>query len=156
MKTKKAAAIFLLILIVLLCIMLIYGGKMKSGKANFDQVNKLKDVTMEVNSVTAEGATLVLRNRSNKTYYTNGAYTIEKKGYWGWSRMDTIVPEDEIFIESIAYRVEGEWTLDCDWEWLYGSLPAGEYLIVKAVRAEGMEGYPDGENVYLATEFKVE
>ncbi len=71
-----------------------------------------------------------------------------------WVMIPYIVDGD-ILWTTIAYIVEKNQAsqMSIDWEWLYGELSAGRYLIVKLFA--NYRGPGDVDNYYLACEFTI-
>lgn len=92
-------------------------------------------ISMSVNkdSITANGAVITLENTSDKDYQYGDPYYLQnyKDGIW------YVVPYiiEDFGFHDIAYGVEknGKSEFAIDWNWLYGSLEPGEYRIVKDI-----------------------
>lgn len=111
---------------------------MGSASVSAEEKGELSDwgVTLSVTSASASGLSYVWE-RSGGTaegeLSTGSWYDVRRleNGEWtalpyqldnvGWDAMAVILPED------------GTSESEVDWEWLYGSLPAGEYQFVKEV-----------------------
>ena len=125
--------------------------------SDFDAVNNLEGVTMSAReeTVSPTGLTLTLVNNSDRQCIYGEHYVVEKKINQGWYQVPVVVEGDYGFVD-IGYDLppgdEQDW--DVDWEWLYGSLDAGEYRIVKDIldfRATG-----DFDTYFLAAEFAIQ
>lgn len=122
--------------------------------STFDIVNNLEDVTMIVNGETPTGLTVVFKNNSDIECIYGEYFYLEKKYDGKWYEVPIAIKENYGF-EDIAYILpaneETEWVVD--WDWLYGSLEAGEYRIIKDIhKPNESEEY---DTYYLAAEFKI-
>ncbi len=120
-------------------------------------VNNLEGLTMAVEeeTVSPTGLTLTLVNNSDRQCIYGEYYVLEKKINQGWYQVPVVVEGDYGFVDigyDLAPDVEKKW--DVDWEWLYGSLDAGEYRIVKDIL--DFRGTGDYDIYYLAAEFDIE
>lgn len=70
-----------------------------------------------------------------------------------WAPLSYVVEENVAFT-SIGYGVNRSFILEIDWEWLYGDLPPGRYLIIKTLMDFRESG--DYTNYQLAAEFSIE
>ena len=150
------------IVIVFLGAILLAGCGQQGIEANWeptdhDAVNNLEGVTMAVQeeTVSPTGLTLTLVNNSDRQCIYGEHYVLEKKINKGWYQVPVIVEGDYGFVD-IGYDLapDEERQLDVDWEWLYGSLDAGDYRIVKDIldfRATG-----DYDTYFLAAGFTIE
>lgn len=116
----------------------------------------LEGVSMSVqkDSVTANGAVVTLLNKVDKDYQYGQEYFIQKYEDGRWYQVPYII--DDIGFEDIAYVLEkdSESEFTIDWNWLYGTLEPGEYRIVKDI----MDFRDTGDyDVYtLTAEFAIE
>jgi hypothetical protein len=124
---------------------------------DYDAVNNLESVAMAVReeTVSPTGLTLTLVNNSDRQCIFGEHYVLEKQVNQSWHQVTVAVEGDYGFVD-IGYDLspgeENKW--DVDWKWLYGSLEAGEYRIIKDIldfRATG-----DYDTYYLAAEFIIE
>lgn len=109
--------------------------------------------------VTNKGLTLEFKQSGgNPTgiLQTGSDYSIEKKtdGYWGVVK--TIIEENEICWEDIAYEIpnDGMFVMGIDWSNIYGELESGTYRIRKPFMDFRGTGDFDGDSVYV--EFVIE
>lgn len=121
-----------------------------------DTVNNLDGVTMTVKegSFSSTGLTAVFKNKSGKQCIYGEPFWLEKKIDGKWYIVPVSFTGNYAF-NSIGYDLapgaDREWTVD--WAWLYGSLEAGEYRIVKNISDYRSPG--DYTEYYLAAEFTV-
>ena len=95
-------------------------------------------VSLSATDVTPTGLTAVFTQSggSDAAELTTGSYyVIQKRSGQEWEDLETLVPQNELAWSAEAYviRRNGSVTLETNWEWLYGELPAGEYRIGKEV-----------------------
>lgn len=105
----------------------------------FDSLDKdsvsLEGVSMTVKeeSVTSKGATIILSNTTNKNIEYGESYSLQRFEDGKWNNVPYII-ENWAF-NDVAYTLEKdtprEFTIE--WSWLYGSLEAGKYQIIKGV-----------------------
>ena len=102
-------------------------------------------IRLEARDVTSEGATVVFKQRGGdlkgQSYVhitgdlqTGEAFYLEKLDGNKWISRETRPLIDYAF-HQVAYMInkDGETELDTNWEWLYGTLEAGQYRISKEV-----------------------
>lgn len=123
----------------------------------FETVNNFDGVKMEIKegSLSPAGLTVVIKNDTpDKQLIFGEDFLLEKKIDGSWYQVP-VTFEGNYGFDSIGYEVkpsnEGEWTVD--WEWLYGSLEAGEYRIVKEVL--DFRGTGEFDMYHLAAEFSL-
>ncbi|MGI6707280.1 MAG: immunoglobulin-like domain-containing protein [Clostridia bacterium] len=120
----------------------------------YETVNNLNGVTMTVKqgTVSSTQLTVIIENRSGSDCIFGEFFDLEKKINGVWHKLPVTFDGDYGF-NSIGYDLppeeSREWTVD--WEWLYGSLEAGEYRIVKDILDFRDAG--DYDTYYLAAEF---
>lgn len=131
---------------------------------DFDGVN----MTIKEETVSSTGLTVVIENNSDIEFIYGEQFLLEKKIKGDWYQVPVII-EDYGF-DDIAYALApggiGEWSTE--WSWLYGSLDAGEYRIVKIIagsertedtneRTEDIKQQlsSDSNQHILAAEFKI-
>jgi hypothetical protein len=97
---------------------------------NYDNIT----VTIKKGTLSPTGLTLVFENDSNKDCLYGEMFELEKKINGGWHQVP-VVMDDNYGFDAIGYSLasgeDSEWAVD--WNWLYGSLDAGEYRIVKTI-----------------------
>lgn len=112
------------------------------GKMYVEQTDELDGITMMVSSVTAEGATIVCTNSTDKVIVLGDDYELqvwrereEENGVWhreGWHQVKYTV--DDAAFDSVGYPLLRDMPLDWEVNWTYfhGILPAGHYRITKS------------------------
>jgi len=113
-------------------------------------------LTLKAENVTAKGCTLVFEQKGGSptgSLETGEQYVIQtmRDGQWvdvpvyaesyGWNAVAWIIPMD------------GEKEFEVNWEWLYGTLPFGEYRIGKGVM--DFRGTADYDEKEYYAEFKI-
>ena len=125
-----------IILTILLFGILIIGlvGCGKEKKESNTKITSDGDVTLSIkeDSLTNTGATLLLKNNSDKTYSYGNPFWIEKEQNGKWYKLETI---EETAFTLPAYEIKsGEVKeLNLDWKDIYGKLTSGTYRIVKSI-----------------------
>lgn len=121
-----------------------------------ETVNTLDGVTMKVKeeTVSTTGLTIKFENSSDKQYIYSEDFLLERKIEGKWYEVPIVLGGPYGFDEP-GYEINpehvSEWTVD--WEWLYGSLDAGDYRIIKSVI--DVKKPRDFEKQYLAAEFTI-
>lgn len=125
-------------------------------ETEYEAVNVFKGVTLAVKkgSITPEGLTLVFHNNQDKEHIYSSFYCIERKNGDKWTKI-AYVTEENVGWDDMAYILPANQSVEeaVDWEWLYGSLNAGEYRIIKEVF--DYEAAGEYKTYYLAAEFVI-
>lgn len=122
----------------------------------YKDVNNLPGVTMagKDDTISATGITVVLKNNSDKECIYGEFFLLEQKFNNSWYEVPVIIDGNYGF-NSIGYELSpgdsGEWEID--WDWLYGSLEAGQYRIIKDILDFRDTG--DFDKYFLAAEFTI-
>lgn len=122
----------------------------------FETVNNFDGVTMTVKKRTASATklTVVLENNSSSQCTYGEYFELEKKINEIWYQVPVTI-EGNYGFNSIGYDLSSgddrEWAVD--WNWLYGSLDAGEYRIVKDIL--DFRGTGDYDTYFLSAEFTI-
>jgi hypothetical protein len=123
-------------------------------QTNYTTVNNFNDVTMSVkkDTLSANGLTAMFQNNSDKTCLYGEQFVLEKKIGEQWYEVPVAIKGNYGF-NAIGYEVpsEGKSEWEVDWKWVYGSLDAGEYRIIKDVSDFRKTG--DFDTYYLTAEF---
>lgn len=115
----------------------------------------LEGVSMRIKegTLTSTGATVIIRDTSNRDNIYGAYYRIEKRENNKWIELQTLPQENgaEIGFISIGYTIDRtthEREFAIDWNCIYGELPKGEYRIVKDTSEPG-----EGTEHYITAEF---
>lgn len=115
----------------------------------------LKDVTMTIkeNTLSPRGATIIITdtNKKEKHIYSE-YYRIERQDNGNWVSVDTKTEADFSTL-GIEKDNDNKIELDIDWEWLYGSLPKGNYRLAK--KAEVYKNNKNKGERFVYVEFRV-
>lgn len=99
------------------------------------ELNNVKGVSMSIKegTLTKTGATIIIKDISNKNNVYGEAYRIDKYENNEWQELDVVVKGNYGW-NDIGYYVDknNELELSIDWEWLYGKLEQGKYRLVKS------------------------
>ncbi|SMP59232.1 immunoglobulin-like domain-containing protein [Anoxynatronum buryatiense] len=122
----------------------------------YETVNNFTDVTMTIKeeTVSTTGLTVVFENNSDNHVIYGEYFSLEEKSNNKWYQVPVTIDGDYGF-NDIGYNLtsgENEEFI-VDWEWLYGSLHAGEYRIVKDILDFRNTG--DFDSYYVAAEFTI-
>lgn len=121
-----------------------------------ETVNDFDGVSMIVkeDSVAPTGLTVIFENSSDQQGIYSNDFLLEKKIDKDWYQLPTLV--NEYGFNDIGYDLlpseKEEFAIE--WAWLYGSLDAGEYRLIKSVL--DFRGTGDFDEHYLAAEFAIE
>ena len=88
-------------------------------------------MTVDTETITPEGSSFLLMQNTDLNIQYGDDYTLQQFNGGTWEDVPVIV--ENYAFHSIAYQLPKDTpkTLEIDWAWLYGSLPAGEYRLVK-------------------------
>lgn len=114
------------------------------------QISNVPNVEMTVNesTVTATGLKLTIVDNNEIAFVYGEWYSIERYEHNTWLEQPVVIEGDYGF-DDIGYMVtDGKVEFDIDWEWLYGSLTAGKYRILKSI-------YDNGTNLYITADFEI-
>lgn len=123
---------------------------------SYETVNNFDGVVMNIKDGTASptGLTVVFANKSRSHCIFGDYYCLEKEVNESWYQVPVVFDGNYSF-HDIAYNLDPggnrEWAVD--WGWLYGSLNAGEYRIVKDIL--DFRGPGNFDTYYLAAEFTI-
>ena len=145
------------LLLLFLCILLLTACSPRIGEVFEGEVNNLDGITMAVlsNTATSTGATIQILNTTDLEIDSGNAYDfslqIEQDSAWHLLESKpfantadaSIYPQDEPIQQSL------------DWSSRYGTLPTGNYRIVKAFSCRSA-AYDGPKNFYLAAPFTIE
>ena len=118
---KKLTAI-LFIFVALLC---------GCAKESAYQPTGAENVTMSLNDVTPTGATVVIQDSNPEPFVYGEWYVIEQQKDGVWYEVKTKITDYGFNEIGWLTDEQGQLTMNVDWEWLYGKLPAGQYRILK-------------------------
>ena len=118
---KKLTA-FVLILAAVLC---------GCAKESAYQPDGAANVTMTVSNVTPTGAAVTIQGSNSEPAVYGEWFQIEREKDGVWYEVKTKI--SNYGFNEIGWLTDdnGQLTMDVEWEWLYGKLPAGHYRILK-------------------------
>ena len=106
------------------------------AKESAYQLTGAEHVTMTISDVTPTGATVTIQD-SNKDPFVYGEwFQIEREKDGVWYEVKTKI--SNYGFNEIGWLTDenGGLTMDVNWDWLYGKLPAGHYRILKQAGTE--------------------
>lgn len=147
------------ILTILICGVMVLGITGCGNKNEFD-VGSKSDITISQEEVSLTikdgtlkntGATLILKNNSNKNFHYGNPYEIEIKKDGEWHKINV-----QLNFTLPAFSLASGETkeIELNWEDGYGKLSKGTYRIIKNIDYEYEEGKYEDFNV--AVEFTIE
>ncbi|MCI7767498.1 MAG: hypothetical protein MSJ26_05900 [Oscillospiraceae bacterium] len=102
-------------------------------------------LTVSAENITPTGLTLIFRQSGGEGFAELSAspdYYLQHKIDKGWVLCDTVTESYGWTLVGTGIAPDDETRMDIDWEWLYGTLPAGHYRISKIIFPD--ERYYDG------------
>ena len=128
------------------------GGGIDIRYGNINEFLSKWPIIMQVKDGTAtpSGVTVTLKNVTDTEYTYGESYTVQRKTDNGWVDVEPVI--ENYGFDDIAYMLpatESE-EIIVDWEWLYGTLPAGDYRMVKEALFVRFPGDYDTFALYAA------
>lgn len=115
-------------------------------------IDDLNGVSMSIKegTLTNIGATIVIKDISNRENIYGEDFTIEKYDNGIWIELDNI---NDLIFNTIGYTVgdDKKLELEVNWEYFYGKLEKGTYRILKTTGKSG-----EGIRHYITTEFTID
>ena len=123
----KKLTVFILIMLALLC-----GCAQESAY----QPTGAENVTMALSDVTPTGAVVTIQDCNPEPFVYGEWYVIEQEKDGLWYEVRTKITDYGFNEIGWLTNENGALTMDVDWAWLYGKLPAGHYRILKQAGTE--------------------
>ena len=97
------------------------------------QQTQVENVTIQISDITSTGATLIITDTNPEPYLYGEWYKIQRLTDGQWQDVPHVI--DNYAFNAMGYIPDenGEVKFTINWEWLYGTLPAGTYRIFKEV-----------------------
>lgn len=115
------------------------------------KINDLDGVTMTIkdDTLTNTGATVIIKDTSDRENIYGEAYLIEKYDNNKWIKL---TPINDMIFNYIGYHVNKDNILEfkTNWEYHYGKLKTGKYRIIKSTSESG-----EGTLHYITAEFTI-
>lgn len=128
------------------------------GIENGDMAEQLLDsglygMEVEQGTLTPTGMTVILYNKSDQTVDCSDDFHLKRLEGEEW--VDVLYVIDNWAFNQPAYIIGKDGlSMNVDWEWLYGELPAGTYLFTKTISIQEENG--SYSNAELGTMFALE
>ena len=124
---------FVALFLVLVCAAAMLASCKQETAANPTPV---ENVTIQISDISPSGATLVITDTNPEPYLYGEWYKIQKLTDGQWQDVPHVI--DNYAFTAIGYIPDenGEVKFTINWEWLYGTLPAGTYRIFKEVNQQ--------------------
>ena len=118
------------------CILIILVLLTGCARESAYQPTGAENVTMTVSNVTPTGATVTIQDSNEEPFVYGEWFQIEREKDGVWYEVKTKI--SNYGFNEIGWLTDenGELTMDVNWEWLYGKLPAGHYRILKQAGTE--------------------
>ena len=123
-----------------------------SGSPDYDHTDS--KITLEaIVSPEADSAKIIVKNDCGQKISFGEYFSIQKKTENGWKDVKELVDHG---VNAVLFQAPAgdSFSYDINWSWLYGTLDAGEYRIVKPYQ-KGEAFTRDGETFYAFAEFTV-
>ena len=153
-KNKTIISIILtliIILIITLSIAFLYKKEFMIGEESKTIINNNGiSLSIQNNTLTNTGLTLILKNDGDKTITYTEEYEMEIKKDNNWQKLNIEID----FITTInILNPKDSNTINIDWEYTYGKLKKGDYRIVKQIFIEEESG--NFKKRYISEEFRI-
>ena len=118
------------------CILIILVLLTGCARESAYQPTGAENVTMTVSNITPTGATVTIQDSNEEPFVYGEWFQIEREKDGVWYEVKTKI--SNYGFNEIGWLTDenGELTMDVNWEWLYGKLPAGHYRILKQAGTE--------------------
>lgn len=120
-------------------------------ESNIEIIEKGVSLSIKENTLTNEGATLILKNNSDVDVQYGNPYEIEIKNDGAWHKINVEL-NFTLPAFSLKSKETKEWKLY--WKNGYGKLAPGDYRIIKSIDIEKEDG--TYETFYVSAEFTIE
>ncbi|MBQ8891310.1 MAG: hypothetical protein IJ068_00385 [Bacilli bacterium] len=133
------------------------GGKINVYDENKQNSSDSVSLSLKANTLTSKGATIVLKNNTNKDYVYGPDYYIEIQENGEWREIDTITGNPLVW-NAIAYILKSneKKEINIDWSLVYSELSEGQYRLVKKVFKEEDRPIDNSKILYLYLEFYID
>lgn len=120
------------------------------NESNIEQTTENVILTLKDGTLTKNGATFILKNNDNVVYSYGPAWELEIKQGGTWHKINVVLN-----FNSPLYQLDVNEAkeLNINWEDSYGTLPEGDYRIIKAVDIENADEV--FEKFYVTSEFTI-
>lgn len=106
-----------------------YPWELEECTETFENLDENITLRFADGTLTADGATVILENAGDVDFHYGTSYHIYLKANGKLYRLP--VPENLVWTtELLTVPAHDSVATDCTWSWIYGSLPAGQYLYV--------------------------
>ena len=146
----------LIILVLSMTILCIAGCSTTNNDFDIGKISEIETlssgITLSIKegTLTKRGATLILKNNTDKSINYGDPYAIQIKQDNNWHDINL-----EIAFNAPLWTLESNKVteLELNWEYSYGELSKGEYRIIKGIDIETKDGTLD--EYYVAVEFDI-
>ncbi len=100
------------------------------------QSTQVENVTIQISDISPTGATVTITDTNEEPYLYGEWYKIQRLTDGQWQDVPYVI--DNYAFTAIGYLPDAnhEVKFPINWEWLYGTLPAGTYRIFKEVNLQ--------------------
>lgn len=149
-----------LCLLMLLALVLPLAGCAQAQKAIPDTSNDPWGLVLTASNVKPTGCSLTFTQSGGEeitgTLEYGSYFSVEREEDGAWSRVPYIPSDHARAWNDIAYPIpmDSSESVELEWDWLYGELPAGHYRIVKSIMDFREPGNFDNRDYYAEFEIK--
>lgn len=123
------------------------------------ELNEINGVVMTIkkDTLTKTNATIIIHDTNEEYTYVYGEYyRIDKKENGKWKEVKKV--HNNYGFNDMAYFVDenGKLEFECNWEYMYGKLPKGEYRIVKYTFPNLERPITEEDKLYFSALFAIE
>ena len=97
------------------------------------QQTQVENVTIQISDISPSGATLVITDTNPEPYLYGEWYKIQRLTDGQWQDLPHVIDNAAFIAMGYLPDENGEVKFTINWEWRYGTLPAGTYRIFKEV-----------------------
>ena len=131
---------FIILIVGVVCIssvLLYYCSNENAYPSSVPDINDKIVLSVNEESVSAEGITLNIQNELGKTIFLNPQYRLEKFSEKGWVEVDSVQGENWAEDDwQMAIYAGSRDSKEYLWKWSYGKLTTGKYRIIVLVLTE--------------------
>ena len=106
-------------------------------------------MTLKEGTLSATGATFVLKNLTDREYLYGEPYIIQRKTDNSWEDLEIILENYGFYAIGHMLSAKESKEVVVDWEWLYGTLSPGDYRIFKEALYETSSDERDAYPLYM-------
>ena len=111
-------------------------GERPTQSTQTQQTTPVENVTIQISDITPTGATVILTDTNKEPHVYGEWYKIQRMTDDGWQDVPHVIDHGAFNAMGYLPDENGEVKFTINWEWLYGTLPAGTYRMLKQVNSQ--------------------